>query len=146
VGGMMLAHAATFHGKRALNHILAGQPSSGEVDGIDLSLVPAAVFTVPEAGCAGLTEAECEGREIRVLKSFFRANGKAIAMGEPDGFCKMIVDASTERILGCHMFGAESSILIQEISALMSLHAILSQFRSVIHAHPTLSEVLQSLA
>jgi dihydrolipoamide dehydrogenase len=146
VGGMMLAHAATFHGKRALNHILAGQPSSGEVDGIDLSLVPAAVFTVPEAGCVGLTEAECEGREIRVLKSFFRANGKAIAMGEPDGFCKMIVDASTERILGCHMFGAESSILIQEVSALMSLHATLSQFRSVIHAHPTLSEVLQSLA
>lgn len=146
VGGMMLAHAATFHGKRALNHILASQPSSGDVDGIDLSLVPAAVFTVPEAGCAGLTEAECEGREIRVLKSFFRANGKAIAMGEPDGFCKMIVDASTERILGCHMFGAESSILIQEVSALMSLHATLSQFRSVIHAHPTLSEVLQSLA
>lgn len=146
VGGMMLAHAATFHGKRALNHILAGQPSSGAVDGIDLSLVPAAVFTSPEAGCIGLTESECEGRDIQVLKSFFRANGKAIAMGEPDGFCKMIVDSSDGRILGCHMFGAQSSILIQEISALMALHATLPQFRSIIHAHPTLSEVLQSLA
>ena len=146
VGGMMLAHAATFHGKRALNHILAGQPASGAVDGIDLSLVPAAVFTSPEAGCVGLTEAECEGRNIQVLKSFFRANGKAISMGEPDGFCKMIVDSDSGVILGCHMFGAESSILIQEISSLMALHCTLPQFRSMIHAHPTLSEVLQALA
>ena len=146
VGGMMLAHAATFHGKRALNHILAGQPVSGAVDGIDLSLVPAAVFTSPEAGCVGLTEAECEGRDIKVLKSFFRANGKAISMGEPDGFCKMIVDSDSGVILGCHMFGAESSILIQEISSLMALHCTLPQFRSMIHAHPTLSEVLQALA
>ena len=146
VGGMMLAHAATFHGKRALNHILAGQPASGAVDGIDLSLVPAAVFTSPEAGCVGLTEAECEGRDIQVLKSFFRANGKAISMGEPDGFCKMIVDAASGLILGCHMYGAESSILIQEISSLMALHCTLPQFRSMIHAHPTLSEVLQALA
>lgn len=145
VGGMMLAHAATFHGKRVLNHILAGQPADGDVDGIDLSLVPAAVFTSPEAACAGLTEAECEGRSIKVLKSFFRANGKAVSMGETDGFCKMIADAGSGRILGCHMFGAESSILIQEMSALMAMKATVAQFRDIIHAHPTLSEVLQAL-
>lgn len=145
VGGMMLAHAATFHGKRALNHILAGQPADGDVDGIDLSLVPAAVFTSPEAACAGLTEAECEGRSINVLKSFFRANGKAVSMGETDGFCKMIADAGSGRILGCHMFGAESSILIQEMSALMAMKATVAQFKDIIHAHPTLSEVLQAL-
>ena len=145
VGGMMLAHAATFHGKRALNHILAGQPAEGPVDGIDLSLVPAAVFTSPEAACAGLTEAECEGREIKVLKSFFRANGKAVSMGETDGFCKLIVDTGNGLILGCHMYGAESSILIQEMSAIMALKATIGQFRDIIHAHPTLSEVLQSL-
>ena len=145
-GGMMLAHAATFQGRRALNHILAGQPAEWPVDGIDLSLVPAAVFTSPEAASVGLAEAECEGRSIRVLKSFFRANGKAVTMGEPDGFCKMIVDTTSDRIIGCHMFGAESSILIQEISALMAVGTTLTQFRSIIHAHPTLSEVLQCLA
>ena len=145
VGGMMLAHAATFHGKRALNHILAGQPAEADVDGIDLSLVPAAVFTSPEAACVGLTEAECEGRNIKILKSFFRANGKAVSMGEPDGFCKLVADAESGLILGCHMYGAESSILIQEMSGLMAMKATVRQFRDIIHAHPTLSEVLQAL-
>ena len=144
-GGMMLAHAATFHGKRALNHILAGQPSEGAVDGIDLSIIPAAVFTSPEAACVGLTEAECEGRNIRILKSFYRANGKALAMGEPDGFCKMIVDAESGLILGCHLYGAHSADLVQEISALMNRKTTLAQFKEMVHAHPTLSEVLQAL-
>ena len=139
IGGMMLAHAATFHGKRAISHIL------GEEDGIDLSIIPAAVFTSPEAACVGLTEAECEGRNIRILKSFYRANGKALAMGEPDGFCKMIADDESGLILGCHLYGAHSADLVQEISALMNRHTTVAQFKAMVHAHPTLSEVLQAL-
>lgn len=145
-GGMMLAHAATFQGRRALNHLLAGQPAEGKVDEIDLSLVPAAVFTQPEAASTGLTEADCEGRDIRCLKSFFRANGKAIAMGEPDGMCKLIVDNATEEILGCHLFGAHSADLIQEVSALISRKATLGELQAIIHAHPTLGEVVQAAA
>ena len=145
-GGMMLAHAATFQGRRALHHLLAGQPAEGPVDKIDLSVVPAAVFTVPEAAMAGATEADCEGRNIRCLKSFFRANGKAVAMGETDGMCKLIVDAESGEILGCHLFGPHSADMVQEVSALIARKATLEDFQAVIHAHPTLGEVLQAAA
>ena len=145
-GGMMLAHAATFQGRRALNHLLAGQPAEGAVDKIDLSVIPAAVFTVPEAAMVGLTEADCSGRSICCLKSFFRANGKAVAMGETDGICKLIVDKESGRILGCHLFGPHSADLVQEVSALMTKKATLEEFQAVIHAHPTLGEVVQAAA
>ena len=88
-GRMMLAHAATFQGIVALDHIM------GVENQIDLSVMPAAVFTSPEAASVGLTEDECKERGIPVkcLKSFFRANGKAVTMGETDGFCKVVVAA-----------------------------------------------------
>lgn len=146
-GGIMLAHVATFQGYRALSHIL------GEKDNIDFSIVPAAVFTNPEAATVGLTEDECKekGINVKCLKSFFRANGKAISMDAPEGYCKLIVAAEDvqmpyqpRQILGCHMFGAHSSDIIQEVCALMNLKASLKDFKSIIHAHPTLTEVLQS--
>jgi dihydrolipoamide dehydrogenase len=80
------------------------------------------------------------------LKSFFRANGKALSMAAPDGFCKLIVSEEDGRLLGCHIFGAHSSDIIQEIAALISSKATLRDLRSIIHAHPTLTEVLQSAA
>lgn len=138
-GKMMLAHAATFQGIVALDHIM------GIGNGIDLSVMPAAVFTSPEAASVGLTEDECKekGLAVKCLKSFFRANGKAVAMGETDGFCKLIVDLSG-RILGCHLYGPHASDIVQEACALISRGATLEEFRSIIHAHPTLTEVLQS--
>ena len=88
-GKMMLAHAATFQGIVALDHIM------GIENGIDLSVMPSAVFTSPEAASVGMTEEDCKeaGIPIKALKSFFRANGKAVTMGETDGFCKVIVAA-----------------------------------------------------
>ena len=88
-GLMMLAHAATFQGIVALDHIM------GVENNIDLSVMPAAVFTSPEAASVGLTEDECKdkGIPVKCLKSFFRANGKAVTMGETDGFCKVVVAA-----------------------------------------------------
>ena len=147
-GGMMLAHAATFQGLRALNHILSGQPAEGKVDGIRLDVVPAAVFTSPEAAMVGRTEAECEaaGIAVKCLKSFFRANGKALSMGEPDGFCKLVVSEEDGRILGCHLFGAHSADLIQEVTVLINRNVTLGEFRDIIHAHPTLGEVVQNAA
>lgn len=138
-GGIMLAHAATFQGQHALNCIC------GQQDGIRFDLIPAAVFTMPEVATVGLTEEQCKERnlEVRCLKSFYRANGKAVSMDEPDGYCKVIVD-NDGKVLGAHIMGAHSSDLIHEIAAAMNLGATLDKLQSVIHAHPTLSEVLQS--
>ena len=138
-GKMMLAHAATFQGIVALDHIMRIE------NGIDLSVMPAAVFTSPEAASVGMTEDECKeaGIPVKCLKSFFRANGKAVTMGETDGFCKIVV-ADDGRVLGCHMYGPHSSDIIQEACALITRKATLEEFRSIIHTHPTLTEVLQS--
>lgn len=149
-GRMMLAHAAIFQGIVALDHIM------GTGNAIDLSVMPAAVFTSPEAASVGKTEDECKeaGIPVRSLKSFFRANGKAVAMGETDGFCKIIVAAEPKdgsespylpgRVLGCHLYGPHSSDIVQEACAMITRGAMLDEFRSIIHTHPTLSEVLQS--
>lgn len=149
-GKMMLAHAATFQGIVALDHIM------GVENEIDLSVMPAAVFTSPEAASVGMTEDECKdaGIPVKCLKSFFRANGKAVTMGETDGFCKIVVAADpkegqtspyeTGRILGCHLYGPHASDIVQEACALISRKATLEDFRSIIHTHPTLTEVLQS--
>ena len=147
-GGYMLAHTATAQGRRALNHILAGCPLEGPVDSIRLDIVPAAVFTRPEAATVGLTEDECKanGIPVKVLKSFFRASGKAVAMGETDGFCKIVASEPDGRILGCHLFGPHSSDIIQEVAALITMDATLKDLESIIHAHPTLSEVILSAA
>ena len=151
-GKMMLAHAATFQGIVALDHIM------GVKNEIDLSVMPAAVFTAPEAASVGLTEDECKdkGISVKCLKSFFRANGKAVTMGETDGFCKVVVSAQPKegtdihteyepgRVLGCHLYGPHASDIIQEACALISRKATIEQFQSIIHTHPTLTEVLQS--
>ena len=152
-GGIMLAHAATFEGKRALNAILAdireGGPQEGRIlDGIDFGIIPAAVFTRPEVATVGLTEEDCKDKELKIkcLKSMFRANGKAVAMGEVDGYCKIITDAEDGRILGCHLFGPHASDIIQEVAALMNKKATVYELQDIIHAHPTLSEVILSAA
>ena len=157
-GKMMLAHAATFQGLVALDHIM------GIENVIDLSVMPAAVFTSPEAACVGMTEEDCKaaGIPVKCLKSFFRANGKAVTMGETDGFCKLIVAAEPKddsqcddalqagvkiapgRVLGCHLYGPHASDIVQEACALITRKATLKEFESIIHTHPTLTEVLQS--
>ena len=149
-GRMMLAHAATFQGIVALDHIM------GIENEIDLSVMPAAVFTSPEAASVGKTEDECKeaGIPVKCLKAFFRANGKAVTMGETDGFCKIVVAAETKegedspyeagRVLGCHLYGPHASDIVQEACALITRKATLDEFQSIIHTHPTLTEVLQS--
>lgn len=138
-GGIMLAHAATYQGLHALNGICGLQ------DSIRFDLIPAAVFTMPEVATVGMTEEQCKEQslEVRPLKSFYHANGKAVSMDETDGYCKVIVD-NDGKVLGAHIMGAHASDLIHEIAAAMNLGATLQQLQSVIHAHPTLSEVLQS--
>ena len=141
-GGLMLAHVATFQGLRALNHIC------GQSDSIDFDIVPAAVFTMPEAATVGMSEEQCKemGLSIKCLKSFFRANGKAVSMDSTEGGCKVMVDAEDGEILGCHLFGPHSADIVQEVAALMAKKATLTELQSIIHAHPTLGEVIQAAA
>ena len=138
-GKMMLAHVATFQGTRALNHI------QGKTDKIKFNLVPAAVFTIPEVASVGLTEAQCDDEELdyKAIKVPFGAVGKAVAMGEPDGFCKLIIDNETRTIFGCHIMGAHASDLIQEVVTMMNLGVTVDDAKDIIHAHPTLNEIIQ---
>ncbi|MGM9713969.1 MAG: dihydrolipoyl dehydrogenase [Prevotella sp.] len=141
-GRCMLAHAATMQGFRAVNHIL------GLTDNIRLDIMPSAVFTIPEAASVGLSEDYCKehGISYECRKAFHRANGKALAMNETEGLLKLIVEADTKRIIGCHAFGAHAADLIQEASVLMCKATTLPELHDMIHIHPTLSEILYSAA
>ena len=137
-GRQMLAHAATFMGLRAVNAIL------GKADKIRLDIMPAAVFTYPEAASVGLTEDACkrQGIECRCLKGFHRANGKALAIGEPEGMVKIVV-GDGGKILGCSAYGAHSADIVQEVTAFMNSDATVQDIACTVHIHPTLSEILQ---
>ena len=131
-GLCMLAHAATAQGE-----IVLGLRK-------DLGPVPSAVFTRPECAMAGLTEAQCAalGKEVRIGRATFQANGKARAMGEPDGMVKTIVSAEDGTLLGCHILGPHASDLIAEAALVMTSGLPASAIHASIHTHPTLSEVL----
>ena len=139
---MMLAHVASFQGVRALNAI------DGKPDNIRFDIVPSAVFTVPECGMVGKTEEQCkaEGIEIRVGQSFFRANGKALAMGESDGLCKLIFRKEDGMLLGAHIMGVESADLAQQCADMMNRNTTLAELVDTIFGHPTVSEVILSAA
>ncbi|MBP5629312.1 MAG: dihydrolipoyl dehydrogenase [Bacteroidaceae bacterium] len=140
-GKCQLAHAASFQGQHVLNVIL------GKKDNIRLDIMPAAVFTNPEAATVGLTAEYCKehGINAKAHKSFFRANGKALAMNESDGMVKILTD-DNDVIIGCHMYGPHSADLIQEVAALMNKDAKLSELAEIVHAHPTLGEIILNAA
>ena len=164
-GRQMLAHAAEMQAVRAVNHIL------GKTDGIRFDIMPAAIFTEPEAACVGPSEDQLKAEGIPYVcrKSFWRANGKALAMNETDGLLKLFVSppesegepegrgkATGRRsdsrgnglndglILGCHAYGTHAADIIQEVSALMCKNTTLSELADMVHIHPTLSEILRN--
>ncbi len=135
-GLCMLAHAASAQGRVAI----------GKKQRLDV--MPSAVFTSPECAMVGLTEARCQemGLKFGVGKATFRANGKALAMGEPDGLVKLIYDSDNRHILGCHICGAHAADLIQEATLAMTAGLTIDDIADTIHAHPTLGEVLHTAA
>lgn len=137
-GRQMLAHAATFMGFRAVNAIV------GKADKIRFDIMPSAIFTYPEAAAVGLTEDQCkeQGIECRALKGYYRANGKALAIDEPEGMVKLVAGADG-RILGCTSYGAHSADIVQEVTAYMNCNATVADIAYSVHIHPTLSEILQ---
>lgn len=135
---MMLAHVASFQGERALNAI------EGKKDGIRFDIVPSAVFIVPECGMVGMTEEQCKaaGTEIRIGQSFFRANGKALALGEPDGLCKLIFRKEDDVLIGAHIMGVEAADLAQQCADMMNRNVTKEEICDTIFGHPTVSEVI----
>lgn len=139
---MMLAHVASFQGERALNAI------RGKEDGIRFDIVPSAVFTVPECGMAGMTSEQCKekGIKVRTGQSFFRANGKALALGESEGLCKLIFTEEEGRLIGAHIMGVQAADLAQQCADLMTRNTTLDELKDIIFGHPTVSEVILSAA
>ena len=140
-GKQMLAHAAEMQAVHAVNQIL------GKTDAIRFDIMPAAIFTEPEAACVGPTEDQLKEQGIPYVckKSFWRANGKALAMNESEGLLKLFVSPD-DVILGCHAYGAHAADIVQEVSVLMCKHTTLSELSDMVHIHPTLSEILKSAA
>ena len=154
-GRQMLAHAAEMQAVRAVNHIL------GKTDGIRFDIMPAAIFTEPEAACVGPAEDQLKTQNIPYVckKSFWRANGKALAMGETEGMLKLFVSPpelggvpegrgglNGGLILGCHAYGAHAADIVQEVSVLMCKQTTLHELADMVHIHPTLSEILKNAA
>lgn len=141
-GQMMLAHAASFQGMKAVNHIL------GKEDGIRLDVMPSAIFTYPEAASVGPTEATLKEQKVAYTckKGYYRANGKALAIDETEGMLKLFVGDDDQRILGCHAYGAHAADLVQEVAALMNRDTTIEQLGDMVHIHPTLSEILSDVA
>lgn len=137
-GKQMLAHAAEMQAVHAVNHIL------GKEDAIRFDIMPAAIFTTPEAACVGPTEdiLKEKGLAYECRKAFWRANGKALAMNETEGMLKLFSEPGSGCILGCHAFGVHSADIIQEVSSLMCRDTMVAQLRDMVHIHPTLGEIL----
>lgn len=135
---MMLAHVASYQGLRALNAI------DGKEDAIRFDVVPSALFTSPECAMAGMTEEQCKaaGINVKIGKSFFRANGKALAEGETDGICKLIFNADNMQIIGAHIMGAQASLLAQQCCDCITARRTAREIAETIFGHPTLSEVV----
>ena len=151
-GRQMLAHAAEMQAVHVVNRIL------GKKDNIRFEIMPAAIFTEPEAACVGPTEEHLKEQGIPYVckKAFWRANGKALAMNETEGMLKLFVSPPESGgvpegrgglndglILGCHAYGAHAADIVQEVSVLMCKHTTISELADMVHIHPTLSEILK---
>ena len=142
-GKLMLAHTAAAQGSVAVNNIL-GHPRQ-----IDYRSIPAATFTHPEISSVGLSEADAkelageEGFELGTVRSYFKANSKALAELESDGVMKLLFNKTTGEVLGAHIFGLHAADLIQEIANAVSRRQSVTQLANEVHTHPTLSEVVE---
>jgi dihydrolipoamide dehydrogenase len=142
VGGRMLAHKAEEEGVAAVENI------AGKHGHVNYDAVANVVYTWPEIASVGMTEeeAKADGREYRVGKFPFSANGRARAMAETDGMVKVLTDAKTDRLLGLHILGPRASDLIAEAALAMEFHASAEDIARSVHAHPTLPEAVKEAA
>jgi dihydrolipoamide dehydrogenase len=142
IGGRMLAHKAEEEGVAAVENI------AGKHGHVKYDAVANVVYTWPEIASVGMTEeeAKADGREYRVGKFPFSANGRARAMAETDGLVKVIADAKTDRLLGLHILGPRASDLIAEAALAIEFESSAEDIARSVHAHPTLPEAVKEAA
>jgi dihydrolipoamide dehydrogenase len=138
-GRIQLAHVASAEGQLVVSNIL-----KNEARPFDYRAVPNNVYTVPEVASVGLTqsEAESKGYDVTVGKFMFRPLGKAMAMGEQEGFVKIVAEKKYGEVLGVHMIGAHVTDMIAAGVAALKLEATLEVMAETIHAHPTMAEAM----
>ena len=141
-GGKLLAHKAEDEGMIAAE-VIAGKPVH-----MHYAAIPGVVYTSPEIASVGLTEGEVKasGRAYKTGKFPFSANGRARCLGETSGFVKIIADATTDEILGCHILGANAGDLIQEVVLAVEYRGSSEDIAITTHAHPTLGETVKEAA
>jgi dihydrolipoamide dehydrogenase len=139
-GPPMLAHKAEHEGVVCVEAIKGLHPHA-----MDKRLIPGCTYCSPQVASVGLTEAAANeaGYEIRVGRFPFVGNGKAIALGEPDGLVKVVFDKKTGALLGAHMVGAEVTELIQGYVVAMNLETTEAELMHTVFPHPTLSEMMK---
>ena len=141
-GKMMLAHAASAQGIVAVDNIM------GRDRTIDYSAIPAAAFTHPEVSFVGMTEPAAKaaakegGYEVANVRSYFKANSKALAEGETEGLAKLVYRKDTGEVMGAHIIGLHAADLIQEAANAIAQKQSVKDLSKYVHTHPTLSEVL----
>jgi dihydrolipoamide dehydrogenase len=142
IAGPMLAHKAEDEGV-ALAEILAGQAGH-----VNYGVIPGVIYTWPELATLGQTEEQLKeaGIAYNVGKFPFTANGRARAMGDTDGFVKILADKTTDRVLGAHILGPDAGTLIAELATAMEFGASAEDVARICHAHPTLSETVKEAA
>lgn len=138
IGGMQLAHVASFEGIIAVEHIAKQNPQP-----LNYEAVPKCVYSSPEIASVGLTEKEAKekGYQAKIGKFSFKVNGKALVYGEANGFCKMVVDAENDDVLGIHLIGPQVTNMISTGVLAKMFDASNLEMARIIHPHPTLSEV-----
>jgi dihydrolipoamide dehydrogenase len=142
IGKLMLAHAASAEGIVAVKNMM------GKVREVNYQKIPRCIYTFPEVASVGLTEAEAKkkGYDIQIGKFPFLNNGKALAMGEPEGFVKIIAENELGQILGVHILGENATDLIGECLLAMNVEASIEDLGEVVKGHPTLSEAVTEAA
>ncbi|MEM0977546.1 MAG: dihydrolipoyl dehydrogenase [Pseudomonadota bacterium] len=142
ITGPMLAHKAEDEGM-AVAEVIAGKHGH-----VNYGVIPGVIYTTPEVANVGVTEEQCkeQGIDYKVGKFTFLGNARAKAVHQGDGFVKMIADAKTDRILGCHLIGPSAGDLIHEVCVAMEFGASAEDLALTCHAHPTFSEAMREAA
>ncbi len=142
-GKLMLAHVGS-----AMGIICAENIAGVETTTLDYQMMPRAIYSFPQAASFGFTEAQAreKGRELKIGRFPFQANGKALGLGDYAGFAKIIADAQTGEILGAAMVGPDVTELLPELTLAQQMEMTTEEIARNVHAHPTLSEVLMEAA
>ena len=143
IGPPWLAHVASAEAIAAVEGLAGKTPAA-----VDYAHIPACTYCQPQVASLGMTEqqAKTKGIDVKIGRFPFRANGKSLAMGESEGFVKLLFDAKYGELLGAHIVGAEATELLAELGVAVTLETTADEIMATMHAHPTISESIKEAA